>query len=706
MSTKTAPANQGLLSGLRTNNSGLLISSSIIMILTIMIIPIPTIFLDFLFALSISLSIIVLLVAFFALRPLDFAVFPGMLLMLTLFRLSLNVASTRLILSEGYGGEMIQAFGNFMVQGNIVIGIIIFLILVIINFVVITKGAGRIAEVSARFTLDAMPGKQMAIDADLNAGLLTDKEALRRRDEIAREADFYGAMDGASKFVRGDVVASILITIINLVGGLIVGTAQMGMSLGEAAETFTLLTVGDGLVSQIPSLLISTGAGIIITRAAGEVSLGTEITSQLFGDPKVLAVSSGFIFLMGLLPGMPILPFFLIAGYLLFKASSSHNKKRDDTELELQKSIQDSTPKQKVEDYLLVDTLVIEIGYSLIPLVDPRQGGDLMDRITSLRNQMAIELGIVIPPVRIRDNIELEANGYEIRMRGITIASGQVVPDYFMIILPGDIELDIPGMPGKDPAFGMDALWISERNRGLAERNGLSVIEPSAVVITHLMEVLKKNAYRLIDREMVNRLIDHLKESTPAVVEELIPAKMSVGEIQKILRRLLKEQVPVRDLSTILETVADNLVNTKNPDVLVEYVRGALAETITQAYKNRDNQIHALILDPKLEGRLIQLAQQGKLHPDSLGLDPAEMEQFFEKTTFGFEKLISQGHQPVMVTSPVLRQAVYDFLVQTHPQIAVLSYNDLTLNIQIVNAGSVAMASEATGLVGSPDPRF
>ena len=706
MSTKTAPANQGLLSGLRTNNSGLVISSSIIMILTIMIIPIPTIFLDFLFALSISLSIIVLLVAFFALRPLDFAVFPGMLLMLTLFRLSLNVASTRLILSEGFGGEMIQAFGNFMVQGNIVIGIIIFLILVIINFVVITKGAGRIAEVSARFTLDAMPGKQMAIDADLNAGLLTDKEALRRRDEIAREADFYGAMDGASKFVRGDVVASILITIINLVGGLIVGTAQMGMSLGEAAETFTLLTVGDGLVSHIPSLLISTGAGIIITRAAGEVSLGTEITSQLFGDPKVLAVSSGFIFLMGLLPGMPILPFFLIAGYLLFKASSSHNKKRDDTEIELQKSIQDSTPKQKVEDYLLVDTLVIEIGYSLIPLVDPRQGGDLMDRITSLRNQMAIELGIVIPPVRIRDNIELEANGYEIRMRGITIASGQVVPDYFMIILPGDIELDIPGMPGKDPAFGMDALWISERNRGLAERNGLSVIEPSAVVITHLMEVLKKNAYRLIDREMVNRLIDHLKESTPAVVEELIPAKMSVGEIQKILRRLLKEQVPVRDLSTILETVADNLVNTKNPDVLVEYVRGALAETITQAYKNRDNQIHALILDPKLEGRLIQLAQQGKLHPDSLGLDPAEMEQFFEKTTFGFEKLISQGHQPVMVTSPVLRQAVYDFLVQTHPQIAVLSYNDLTLNIQIVNAGSVAMASEATGLVGSPDPRF
>jgi flagellar biosynthesis protein FlhA len=706
MSAKTAPANQGLFAGLVSNNSGLLISSSIIMILTIMIIPIPTVFLDLLFALSISLSIIVLLVAFFALRPLDFAVFPGMLLMLTLFRLSLNVASTRLILSEGYAGEMIQAFGNFMVQGNIVIGIIIFLILVIINFVVITKGAGRIAEVSARFTLDAMPGKQMAIDADLNAGLLTDKEALRRREEIAREADFYGAMDGASKFVRGDVVASILITIINIVGGLIVGTAQMGMSLAEAAETFTLLTVGDGLVSQIPSLLISTGAGIIITRAAGEVSLGTEITGQLFGDPKVLAISSGFIFLMGLLPGMPILPFFLIAGYLLFQASKSHNKKREETEIEQQKSIQDSTPKQKVEDYLLVDTLVIEIGYSLIPLVDPRQGGDLMDRITSLRNQMAIELGIVIPPVRIRDNIELEANGYEIRMRGITIASGQVVPDYFMIILPGDIELDIPGMPGKDPAFGMDALWISERNRGLAERNGLSVIEPSAVVITHLMEVLKKNAYRLIDREMVNRLIDHLKENTPAVVEELIPAKMSVGEVQKILRRLLKEQVPVRDLSTILETVADNLVNTKNPDVLVEYVRGALAETITQAYKNRDNQIHALILDPKLEGRLIQLAQQGKLHPDSLGLDPDEMEQFFEKTTLGFEKLISEGHQPVIVTSPVLRQAVYDFLVQTHPQIAVLSYNDLTLNIQIVNAGSVAMASEPSGLVGSPSSRF
>lgn len=680
--------------------SDLLISSSIILILTVMIIPIPTVMLDVLLALSISLSIVVLLVAFFALKPLEFAVFPGMLLMLTLFRLSLNVASTRLILSEGYAGEMIQAFGNFMIQGNFVIGIIIFMVLVIINFVVITKGAGRIAEVSARFTLDAMPGKQMAIDADLNAGLLTDKEARRRREEIARESDFYGAMDGASKFVRGDVIASILITLINIIAGLIIGTAQMGMSLAQAAETFTILTVGDGLVSQIPALLISTGAGIIITRAAGEVSLSREITGQLFGSPKVLAISGVFIILLGLLPGMPALPFWAIGGFMLFQANKSQKNMIEVQEREQQKVLQDNTPKENAEDYLAVDTLVIEIGYSLIPMVDPKQGGDLMDRITSLRNQIAIEMGILIPPVRIRDNIQLEANAYEIKMRGVSIAKGDVMPDYFMVVMPEDIQLDIPGMPGKDPAFGMDALWVSERNKPLAERNGLSVIEPSAVVITHFMDVLKKNAYKLVDREMVSQLLDNLKERSPSVVEELIPAKMSAGELQKILRRLLKEQIPIRDLGTILEAVADNLTHSKNPDVLVEYVRGALAEVISSIYRGETGEIHALLLDSELESKLIQQAQQGKLHPESLGLTPQEMENLFEAATTGFERLLAGGHRPIIITSPVLRQAMYDFLKQSQPELSVLSYNDLTMDIRIVNEGSLSLK---VGTANIPD---
>ena len=674
--------NQGWIAFLMSR-SDILVSSSILMILMIMVLPIPPGLLDFFLAMSVSLSVIVLLVAFYTNKPLEFAVFPGMLLILTLFRLSLNVASTRLILSEGFAGNLIAAFGSFVVQGNYVIGVIIFAVLVIINFVVITKGASRIAEVSARFTLDAMPGKQMAIDADLNAGLLTDEEAKKRREEISRESDFYGAMDGASKFVRGDVIAGLLITFINIIGGLVIGTMQQGMAIGDAAATYTLLTIGDGLVSQIPSLLISTAAGIIVTRAASEGNLSTEITGQLFGSPKVIALSAAFIFIMGALPGMPAFPFWLLAGFLAFQANKKSKEDEQDLVLATEEKEQRDAPEDKIEDYLLMDTLELEIGYSVIPLVDPEQGGDLLDRMSSLRKQLAIELGILVPPIRIRDNIQLDANEYVIKMRGILQGKGDLLPEYHMVLLPADLDLDLPGVKTKDPAFGMDAVWVNSKNRAEAEKFGLSIIEAGAVITTHLIEIIKRNAYKLLDRQMVKKLIENLKESSPAVVEELIPEKMSYGNIQKVLKRLLKEQVPIRDLNTILETVADYHGKTQNPEVLTEYVRNSLSDKITKMYSDSAGNVTVSVLDSALESHFITQAQQGNLHPSTLGFAPDTVEKFYVACNKVFEKMIAGGHKPIILTSPVLRPAIYDFLVSVIPDVVVLSYNDLTIDTQI-----------------------
>ncbi|MEX0648294.1 MAG: flagellar biosynthesis protein FlhA [Balneolaceae bacterium] len=665
------------------NRSDILVASSVILILMVMILPIPPQMLDFFLALNVSLSIVVLLVAFYTLKPLQFAVFPGMLLILTLFRLSLNVASTRLILSEAYAGNLIDAFGNFVVQGNFVIGIIIFSVLVIINFIVITKGAGRIAEVSARFTLDAMPGKQMAIDADLGAGLLSDEEAKARREEISRESDFYGAMDGASKFVRGDVIAGLLITFINIIGGLIIGTMQQGMSIGDAASTYTLLTVGDGLVSQIPALLISTASGIIVTRAASEGDLSFEITGQLFGNPKVIFLASSFIFIMGILPGMPVLPFWIISGFLFYHASKkSKRDERDVIEAE-EKKQSDLQPEDKVEDYLLMDTLELEIGYSIIPLVDPEQGGDLLERMASLRKQLAIELGILVPPIRIRDNVQLNANHYLIKMRGIIQGEGELLPEYHLVLLPADLNVDLKGVKTKDPAFGMDAVWVSTKNRPEAEKYGLSVINAGAVITTHMIEIIKRNAHKLLDRQMAKKLIENLKEESPAVVEELIPNKMSYGEIQKVLRRLLREGVPIRDLNTILETIADYHGKTTNPDVLTEYVRSALADTITRKYKDDENQVTVSVFESGMESHLISQAQQGSLHPATLGFTPDTVEKLYVSCNKILEKMTAAGHEPIILTSPVLRPAIYDFMVSVIPDIVVLSYNDLTMDTQI-----------------------
>lgn len=661
-----------------------LISSGIVGILLIMIIPFPTALMDFFLALNISLSLIVLLVAFYALKPLQFSVFPGMLLILTLFRLSLNVATTRLILSEGNAGAIIETFGGFIVQGNFVIGIIIFSVLVIINFTVITKGATRIAEVAARFTLDAMPGKQMSIDADLNAGLLTEDEARRKREEIAREADFYGAMDGASKFVRGDVVAGLLITFINIIAGLIIGVVQLKMPLAEAATKYTLMTIGDGLVSQIPGLLISTASGMIVSRAASEGNLSNELTSQLLGNPKTVVIGAVFVFFMGTLPGLPIIPFWSIGGfflYLSFKNFQKEEKVENDEKIEDQKLL-----KQKkddpVENYLVMDTLELEIGYSLIPMVEAKQGGDLLERMKSLRKQLASELGIIIPSIRIRDNVQLNANHYTIKMRGIQQGKGELLPGYHLTLLPADFKPNIQGIETKDPTFGMDAMWVSGKNKSQAEKYGLTVIESGAVITTHLMEVLKKNAYKLVDRQMAKKLIDNIKENYPALIEELIPDGLKVGEIQKVLKRLLRERVPIKDLVSILETLADYCGQTKNVDVLTEYCRASLAETITRQFATDSNEIVVVMLDSSLESHLISQAQQGLLNSNTLGLTPDNIEKLYKSASSTFDTMIRQGHDSILLTSPILRYTLFEFLAPILPDLNVLSYNDISHDVQ------------------------
>jgi len=661
-----------------------LISSSVIMILMIMIVPIPTALMDFFLALNVSLSLIVLLVAFYTLKPLQFAVFPGMLLILTLFRLSLNVGTTRLILSEGYAGSIIESFGGFIVQGNFVIGIIMFSVLVIINFVVITKGATRIAEVAARFTLDAMPGKQMSIDADLSAGLISDQEAKQRREEISREADFYGAMDGASKFVRGDVIAGLLITFINIIAGLIIGTAQQGMSIMEATELYMLMTIGDGLVSQIPALLISTAAGIIVSRAASEGNLSDEITGQLMGNPKTVMIGSVFVFAIGALPGLPVLPFWSIAGIFAFLAYKKHKTETiEQIEHDEEESKQiEQGAEDKVEDYLLLDTLELEIGYSLIPMVEKEQGGDLLERMTSLRKQLASEFGIIIPSIRIRDNVQLDANNYVIKMRGIVQGQGELLPGYHLALLPADFKPDIQGIETKDPTFGMDAIWISGKNKSQAEKYGLSVIEAGAVITTHLMEVLKKNAHKLVDRQMVQRLIDNIKEQHPALVEELIPDGLKIGDIQKVLKRLLRERIPVKDLVTILETLADHCQKTNNTDVLTEYSRAALAETITRQFATDSNEVVVVMMDSNLESHLIGQAQQGSLNSNTLGLTPDMVELLYQNSSKVFDSMIRQGYEPILLTSPVLRFTIFEFLAPILPEINVLSYNDISSDVQ------------------------
>ncbi len=672
------------------NLSNYVLSGAIILILGIMILPLPTFLMDVMLVMNISGALVILLVALYVKKPLDFSVFPGLLLVVTLFRLSLNVATTRLILGDGYAGEIVESFGNFVVQGNFVVGAVIFLILVIINFTVITKGATRIAEVSARFTLDAMPGKQMAIDADLNAGLMDDHEAKLRREEIASEADFYGAMDGAAKFVRGDAVAGLLITAVNILGGLAIGVLQRGLPVGEAASIYSLMTIGDGLVAQIPALIISTASAIIITRATGSTQLGIEIAKQLGNEPKATYIAAGVLFGLGVVPGLPFVPFAimaLIVGGLGYTASL--RKDREIMELEqAEEKEPEPIPEEKIEEFLHPDRFEIEIGYSLIPMVDAGQGGNLLNKISTIRKTVALDLGLIVPPIRIRDNIQLKSNAYAFKINGIEVAEGTVMMNYFLVLNP-DERIDLQGVKTTEPTFGLPALWINDRERDKAEMSGYTVVEAPAVIATHLIEVLKANSHKLLDRQETQRMLDHLKESHSAVVDGLVPDIIPLGVVTKVLRNLLREKLPIRNLVTILETIADYGGMTKDPDILTEYVRSSLSDIITANYKQNTGQVTIATLEPQLEDKISGFIKGGNMQTFNLGFSPMEVNMIFDSIGEKVQAMLAEGSRPALLVSPQIRRHVKNFIDQVLPDVSVLSYSELTSDTNLKSVGAV-----------------
>ncbi len=671
-------------------NSDVVAAVAVLLILAIMIIPLPVPVLDLLLAVNIATALAVLMVALYMTEPLQFSVFPGLLLILTMFRLSLNIASTRLILGEGFAGQIITAFGNFVVKGNYVVGMIIFLILVIIQFVVITKGAGRIAEVAARFTLDAMPGKQMAIDADLNAGLIDEAEARRRREEIAGEADFYGAMDGASKFVRGDAIAGLIITFINIAGGFIIGVGQKGMGFGDAAATYTLLTVGDGLVSQIPALIISTSAGIIVTRAASTSHIGDDLLKQLFYEPRGLYIVSATLALFAFTPGFPMLPFLGLSGLTFVVARSAGQDDKTPEGEETQEGDDETPPsEEEVEKFLHVDQLELVIGYGLIPLVDPEHGGDLLHRITMIRKQVALEQGIIIPKIRIRDNIQQKPDEYVVKIRDNKIGSGEVKHGYVMALNPGAVSKTITGIETVEPAFGLPALWIPEARRSEAENAGYTVVEAAAVLATHLKELLKSHAHELLGRQETQKLLDTIKEEYPAVVEEVVPAQITLGALQKILQNLLRERVSIRDLVRILETIGDSVQYSKDPDVLTEYVRNALGPALHTPYVTEDGVLHAQTIDPELERMIIESVRGGENNLKIPNLPPDVLQSIYAEIKKNADKLMEQGHPSVMVVSPSVRLYVRRMTETVFPDMAVLAITELPTTLEIKIVGTV-----------------
>ena len=667
----------------------------IVGVLAGLMIPLPTPIIDFFLTLNISIAMVVLLVCMYIDEALDFSSFPSLLLFTTLLRLALNVSTTRLILLKGYAGSVVEVFGGFVVGGNYVVGIVIFLILVVIQFAVITKGSGRIAEVAARFTLDAMPGKQMSIDADLNSGLITEEEAKLRRVKIRREADFYGAMDGASKFVRGDATAGLIITFINILGGFAIGVYQLGIPLAEALQKFTILTIGDGLVAQIPSLIISTAAGIIVTRAgdAGE-SLGTSIFKQLLIKPKSLAFVSGVLFCFSLVPGLPRIPFFVVASLTGIGAYMIYLRVKQEEFREIAKKDAEPRPQiENVEDLLQIDPMELEIGYGLISLVDIDQGGDILERISSLRRQFAVDLGIVIPPIRIRDNMELEADRYRIKIKGITVAEGEVIPNSYLAMNPGNVEENLPNvMATTDPVFGLPAYWIDEKDKERAESLGYTVVDSATALITHITEVIKKHAYELLDRQEVRNLLDNIKKKYPAIIEELIPNLITVGSIQKILQSLLKEQVPIRNLVTILETIADQIKVVKDIDILTEYVRKSLAGVISRQYTNTDGKLRVITIDPVLEQYMANAIQYSE-HGSSLVLDPVLIQRILEETAAKIETVLQKGYEPVILCSPLVRLQFKRLTERTLSNLVILSYSEIisTLEVESMEVISVSV---------------
>jgi flagellar biosynthesis protein FlhA len=684
-----------------TRNTDVMIAAGLVGILVVMLIPIPPILIDMFLTLSFTISLLVLLVAIYTTKPLEFSVFPSMLLITTLFRLSLNVASTRLILAHGNegtsaAGGVIQAFGSFVVGDNYFIGIIVFTILVIINFVVITKGSGRVAEVAARFTLDAMPGKQMSIDADLNAGLINDEEARKRRKNIESEADFYGSMDGASKFVRGDAIAGIIITFVNIVGGLLIGVIQKNMAIADAAQAYTRLTIGDGLVTQIPALIISTAAGIVVTRASSGKNLGSELTSQLFIHPRAIAIVSGILFLLGLISGMPKVPFFIFA-VLGAGLSWTIGRMQKDEATDTKKRSEEASlkpDKEKIENLLPLDVLELEVGYALINIVDSDQSGDLLERIVSIRKQFAMDLGIVVPSVHIRDNLQLQPGEYQILIKGVKIAGGILMAEHFLGMDPGNVSKVVEGVETTEPAFGLPALWISKAQKEEAELAGYTVVDLPTVIATHLTEVIRTHAHELLGRQESQRLIENFQKNYPKVVEELIPGIIPLGAVVRVLQNLLREQVSIRDLLTIFETLADEGIKSKDTDVLTETVRRALARGITKKYTTDEGLVPVLSLDRKVEEMISNSLLQTEAGVQ-LVLDPQYAHQVLQSITKSIEVNPQLAGQPVLLTSPTIRRHVRKLTERFIPQLVILSHNELTAsaNVRSVDVVRVRDAS-------------
>lgn len=675
-------------------NQDIALAVCVIAIMMILVIPIPTTLLDLLLTLNISLSVVVLLTSIYLQRPIEFAVFPSLLLILTLFRLSLNVASTRLILANAYAGHVINAFGSFVTSGSYIVGVVIFTILVVIQFVVITRGAGRISEVAARFTLDAMPGKQMGVDADLNAGLITEDQARQRRRDIEREADFYGAMDGATKFVRGDAIASVIIVIVNITAGLAIGMLVKGFSLSDAAHLYTQLTVGDGLVSQVPALIISTASGLIVTRTASEDNLGADFGMQLTRYPRALGVAAALLILMGVVPGMPTFPFFLIA---LVMAALAYQSRRSIARREAAKRAQEATERaaavekapEKTEDLLTIDPLKIELGYGLILLADPKQGGDLLTRVQIIRQQIATKMGFIVPVVRIVDNMRLRPNEYRIKLREAEVAHYELLPDHFLAMNPGLAEEVIEGVATQEPAFGLHALWVSKANRDRAERMGYTIVEPSAVLATHLTEIIMNYAPEILSRQDAQTLVTHVKATAPQVVDELLPNVLNLGELQKVLQNLLRERVSIRNLESILEVLADFGPRTKDPEVLTEYVRHALARQICSNYVDEEGKLHVVTLAPPLEKEILEAVRQGTTG-EFIPIEPARADAIARQAVEAMQPLVLAGHEPVALTSAQARRYFKRIVERNLPKVVVLSYNEIDPAVQLESEGQVS----------------
>ncbi|KEQ27533.1 flagellar biosynthesis protein FlhA [Paenibacillus tyrfis] len=670
----------------------LVVLIGVIGIVMMMVVPLPIWLLDVLLIINISAALMIILIGMNTQDALQFSIFPSLLLITTLFRLALNVSTTRNILAHGDAGNVVSTFGSFVAQGNIVVGFVVFIILVLVQFIVITKGSERVAEVAARFTLDAMPGKQMSIDADLNAGLINEQQARERREKISREADFYGAMDGASKFVKGDAIAGIIMLLINIIGGLIIGMAMKGMSLKDAGSLYSILTIGDGLVSQIPALLISTAAGIIVTRAASEGNLAHDLTSQIFSYPKLLYIVAGTITALGIFTPIHLITTLPIAAVLAFAAykmqQTMNRKQAAEVQLEEEQQIEEVRSPESVIGLLQVDPIEFEFGYGLIPLADTQQGGDLLDRVILIRRQCALELGIVVPVIRIRDNIQLRPNEYVIKIKGNTVARGDLLLGHYLAMSPGIDDDSITGIDTLEPAFGLPALWIDEPTKERAELSGYTVVDPPSVVATHLTEIIKKHAHELLGRQETKALIENVKEHHPALVDDLIPNVLSIGDVQKVLVKLLREKISVRDLVTILETLADYGTYTKDPEVLTEYVRQGLSRQITQQYTIGGESLKVITVGPTLEKKIAESVQQSD-QGSYLALDPTSSQVIYQKVTDQVTKLLQAGQQPIVLTSPTIRMYLRQLLERTMQDIPVLSYSELEPSVEIQSMGVV-----------------